>query len=99
MVGQRSNIDGLEKLLRCLAVYRKQNALGGEEEEYVENLGHCIAALLQEPENRKTFGQIQGIELMIRLMRDRMRAFLLALKLTMYALDNNKENCRLFVER
>lgn len=98
-LGRRDGLDGLEKLLRCFAVYRKQDALGGEEEEYLQNLGDSIAALLQESENRYIFGQIQGIELMIRLMRDRMKSFPIALKLTAYALENNKENCRLFVEK
>lgn len=98
-LGVRSGLDGLDKVLRCLAVYRKQDAVGGEEDEYVHNLGHCIAAFLQEPQNRTIFGQIQGIELMIRLMRDRMKTFPLALRLTMYALQNNKDNCRLFVDK
>lgn len=98
-MGQRSGIDGVEKLLRCLAVYRKRNPESADEDEFVANIGNCLASLLEEPANQFIFSSVLGIDLMIRLMRDRMQVYSVALKLLVYALHEHPSNCQLFVER
>eukprot|EP00375_Theileria_parva_P002301 XP_764979.1 hypothetical protein [Theileria parva strain Muguga] len=50
------------------------------------------------PENQLRFGKIQGIQLMIRLIREGRRTYKSALKLLDFALLDSPQNCQLFVQ-
>ncbi|ORM42172.1 Beta-catenin-like protein 1 [Babesia sp. Xinjiang] len=92
-----SDIDGVEKLLRIITVFRKKDPEGVEEEELVENAFQCLCTLMLIPSNRVTFGKLQGVHLLIRLMKERRSIYQLAITLLDYALMDCPENCTLFV--
>eukprot|EP00923_Selenidium_pygospionis_P031699 GHVN01056090.1.p1 GENE.GHVN01056090.1~~GHVN01056090.1.p1 ORF type:complete len:383 (+),score=74.49 GHVN01056090.1:1693-2841(+) len=101
-IGRRADqggVDGIDKLLRTISTHRKRDPDSAEEEEMMWNLFDCLAFLMLVPENRVTFGSAQGVELMIRMLRERKRAYRAALRLTSFALQSCPSNCLLFVEK
>ncbi|XP_053993772.1 beta-catenin-like protein 1 [Hylaeus volcanicus] len=98
-LGNQSESNAIEKLLRCISVYRKIDARSANEEEFVANIGNSLMSLLKVKENQDIFRQVLGIDLMIRLLRDRRLIYPLALKITTYTLDAHRENCHVFIER
>eukprot|EP01068_Selenidium_serpulae_P008542 Selendium_serpulae@DN5008_c0_g1_i1.p2 len=99
LMGRRDTLDGIDKLLRTIAAHRKRDPDSAEEEELMWNLFDCLSLLLLVPENQVTFGNAQGVELMIRMLRERKSAYRAALRLTNFALQNCPSNCQLFVEK
>ncbi|CEM21159.1 unnamed protein product [Vitrella brassicaformis CCMP3155] len=100
MVGRtEAHLDGVDKLLRCISAYRKTDPDSSEEEEYVSNLFSCLCSLMMVSEHQVRFGQIQGIDLAIRMMKERKFACRLALRLLNYALQGCAPNCQVFVEK
>eukprot|EP00928_Gymnodinium_smaydae_P024700 TRINITY_DN19914_c0_g6_i1.p1 TRINITY_DN19914_c0_g6~~TRINITY_DN19914_c0_g6_i1.p1 ORF type:complete len:710 (-),score=216.59 TRINITY_DN19914_c0_g6_i1:72-2093(-) len=92
-------LDGVDKLLRGIAVYRKRDPVDSEEEEFVQNMFDCLCSLMLMSEHQASIGKVQGLELMIRMMRERKFAGGLALKLTDHALRDCPANCQIFVEK
>eukprot|EP00913_Durusdinium_trenchii_P027224 g25542.t2 len=78
-------LEGVDKLLRGIAAYRKRDPADSEEAEYVQNMFDCICSLM--------------LELMIRMMREKVFAATLALKLVDHSLRHCPENCQIFVEK
>ncbi|KAF8821277.1 putative beta-catenin family protein 1 [Cardiosporidium cionae] len=99
IIGQKGGIDGIDKLLRSIAAYRKRDPESSEEEEFVQNLFDCLCNLMLVGNHQITFGKAQGLELMIRMMRERKFSCGLAVRLTNFALNNCPPNCELFVEK
>ncbi|XP_952303.1 uncharacterized protein TA13050 [Theileria annulata] len=97
-LGSKEPIDGIDQLLRIIAIYRKRNPDSLEEEELVENSFQALCKLMFNNENQIRFGKIQGIQLMIRLIRERRQTYKLALKLLDFALLDSTYNCQLFVQ-
>merc|ERR1719220_2128714 len=91
--------EGVDKLLRGIAVYRKRDPTDSEESEYVQNMFGCLCSLMLLPSQQIAFGQDQGLELMIRMMREHIFASSLALRLTDHALRHCPPNCQIFVEK
>eukprot|EP00920_Eleutheroschizon_duboscqi_P024836 GHVT01061552.1.p1 GENE.GHVT01061552.1~~GHVT01061552.1.p1 ORF type:complete len:570 (-),score=158.31 GHVT01061552.1:618-2327(-) len=98
-VGEKQSMDGIDKLLRAIAVYRKRDPESAEEEEMLQNLFNCLCHLMLVPAHQLAFGKAQGLELAIRMMRERSFSYRLALKLTDYALNNCPDNCNIFVDK
>lgn len=96
--GKKDVIDGIDKLLRIIAIYRKRDPDSIEEEELVENAFQCLCRLMLISSNQIRFGKIQGVELAIRLVRQRRQTYRLALKLLDYSLLDSPENCTTFVQ-
>eukprot|EP00919_Chromeraceae_sp_WS-2016_P020860 GHVR01049494.1.p1 GENE.GHVR01049494.1~~GHVR01049494.1.p1 ORF type:complete len:405 (+),score=100.39 GHVR01049494.1:590-1804(+) len=92
-------IEGVDRLLRALAVYRKKDPGGVQEEEFCQNAFDALCSLLLVQSNKKEFGKRQGVELAIRMMRERRYSSAPALKLANYALSNHTQNCMLFVDK
>lgn len=92
-------LEGVDKLLRGIAAYRKRDPADSEEAEYVQNMFDCICSLMLLKTNRIAFGSLQGLELMIRMMREKVFAATLALKLVDHSLRHCPENCQIFVEK
>ncbi|GFE53159.1 beta-catenin family protein, putative [Babesia ovis] len=90
-------IGGVEKLLRIVAVFRKKDPEGVEEEELVENAFQCLCSLMLVSSNRISFGKLLGVNLLIRLIKERRSTYRLAITLLDYALMDCPENCTLFV--
>jgi len=85
--------------LRGIAAYRKRDPTDSEESEFVQNMFDCLCSLMLLPAHQISFGQVQGLELMIRMMREHIFASNLALRLTDHALRHCAANCRIFVEK
>jgi len=94
-----AKLDGVDKLLRSIAAYRKKDPQDAEEAEYVQNVFNCLCSLMMVLEVQSQMGKSQGLELMIRMMRERMFVSSLALRLLDHAIMGNKENCQIFVEK
>lgn len=92
-------LEGVDKLLRGIAAYRKRDPADSEEAEYVQNMFDCICSLMLLKTNQIAFGNLQGLELMIRMMREKVFAATLALKLVDHSLRHCPENCQIFVEK
>eukprot|EP00425_Heterocapsa_triquetra_P022840 CAMPEP_0195134422 /NCGR_PEP_ID=MMETSP0448-20130528/150609_1 /TAXON_ID=66468 /ORGANISM="Heterocapsa triquestra, Strain CCMP 448" /LENGTH=602 /DNA_ID=CAMNT_0040172521 /DNA_START=21 /DNA_END=1826 /DNA_ORIENTATION=+ len=91
--------EGVDKLLRGVAVYRKQDPGDSEESEFVQNIFDCLCSLMLLPAHQEAFGKLQGLELMIRMLTKRGFAANLALKLTDHAVRHCPTNCQVFVEK
>ena len=63
--------DGLDKLLTIVSYYKKRNPASKDEEECLENLFDCICSALQVDENKKRFRHAEGMELMLRTLKER----------------------------
>merc|ERR1712224_1057159 len=94
-----AKIDGVDKLLRGIAVYRKRDPEDAEESEFSNNMFDCLCSLMLLPKQQLIFGKVQGLELMIRMMRERKFAGTLALRLADHSLRHCPANCQIFVEK
>jgi len=92
-------LDGVDKLLRGIGPYRKRDPADSEESEYVQNMFDCLCSLMLMKVHQIPFGKAQGLELMVRMMKERIFASNLALKLADHALRHCPENCQIFVEK
>ncbi|CAE7359835.1 Ctnnbl1 [Symbiodinium sp. CCMP2592] len=63
-------LEGVDKLLRGIAAYRKRDPADSEESEYVQNMFDCLCSLMLLKANQLAFGRLQGLELMIRMMKE-----------------------------
>lgn len=93
-----SKVDGIDRLLRIITVYRKKDPEGIEQEEVVENTFQCLCSLMLIESNRTTFAKLQGIKLLIRLIKERRSTYKLAIRLLDYALMDCPASCNMFVE-
>lgn len=96
---QMLRLEGVDKLLRGIAAYRKRDPADSEEAEFVQNMFDCLCSLMLLPAHQLAFGRVQGLELMIRMMRERIFASSLALRLADHALRHCAANCQIFVEK
>lgn len=92
-------MDAVDKLLRAVAPYRKKDPALSEEEEFLQNLFDCLCHLMLSAPHRIIFGKAQGLELLIRMMKERKFACRLAVRLCDFALTDCPQNCDLFVEK
>merc|ERR1719383_48403 len=91
--------EGVDKLLRGVAAYRKRDPEDSEESEYVQNMFDSLCSLMLLSDHQLAFGKVQGLELMIRMIRERKFASSLALRLTDHSLRHCPANCHIFVEK
>jgi len=92
-------LEGVDKLLRGIAVYRKRDPVNSEESEYVQNMFDCLCSLMLLKKHQIAFGNMQGLELMIRMMREHNFSSNLALRLSDHALRHCPENCQVYVDK
>mmetsp|Transcript_105720 Transcript_105720/g.340991 ORF Transcript_105720/g.340991 Transcript_105720/m.340991 type:complete len:687 (+) Transcript_105720:79-2139(+) len=92
-------LEGVDKLLRGIAAYRKRDPADSEEAEFVQNMFDGLCSLMLLPAHQLAFGKVQGLELMIRMMRERIFASSLALRLVDHALRHCPANCQVFVDK
>lgn len=82
-----STIDGMEILLLAIAAYRKSDPQIEVECEFLENVFDALAASLLREENVTDFVEAEGIELMLRCLRQNVHAGGGALKVLNFALS------------
>jgi beta-catenin-like protein 1 len=82
-----STIDGVEILLMAIATYRKSDPQIEVECEFLENVFDALAASLLREDNVADFVEAEGIELMLRCLRQNVHAGGGALKVLNFALS------------
>ncbi|XP_026191552.1 beta-catenin-like protein 1 [Cyclospora cayetanensis] len=98
-LGGRTGGDGVDRLLRAVAPYRKKDPESAQEEELVLNLFDALCSLLLVESNRELLGKQQGVELMLRIIKERRFFTPQAVKALDFALMDSPANCATFVER
>ncbi|WWD22882.1 hypothetical protein CI109_107377 [Kwoniella shandongensis] len=95
-----AELEGMDALLQVLSQYRKKDPGDSEEVEFMENVFDCVCSCLAQPEMKKLFGEAEGVELMVLMMREKLLAKTRAIKVLDYALqtEDGSENCEKFVE-
>ncbi|KAF1769473.1 hypothetical protein GCK72_001290 [Caenorhabditis remanei] len=93
-------IDGIDILLRAIAVFKKNDPASVDEREYMENLFNSLCAALMFPANRKKFLDGEGLQLMNLMLREKKQARQSALKVLNHATSGKEgiENCNKLVE-
>ncbi|CAI5437481.1 unnamed protein product [Caenorhabditis angaria] len=93
-------VDGIDILLRAIAVYKKSDPTSVDEREYMENLFNALCAALMWPENRKKFLDGEGLQLMNLMLREKKQSRQSALKVLDHATSGVEgiENCNKLVE-
>ncbi|KAK1745498.1 beta-catenin-like protein 1 [Skeletonema marinoi] len=101
---KQSTIDGMEILLLAIAAYRKQDPQVEVDCEFLENVFDALAASLLREDNVADFVDAEGIELMLRCLRQKVHAGGGALKVLNFALSGasssanvNRTACETFV--
>ncbi|KAL4093875.1 hypothetical protein PRIC1_011305 [Phytophthora ramorum] len=101
---EKSNAEGrkvdlMDDLLQALAPFRKKDPSSDEEEELVGNLMNALCSVLLVPEAQKQFRRLEGMELLLRCLKDRQRfVFGGALRALDHALMGNARNCERLIE-
>ncbi|CAD6184503.1 unnamed protein product [Caenorhabditis auriculariae] len=93
-------VDGIDVLLRAIAVYKKYDPESKDEREYMENLFDALCAALMAPVNRKKFLDGEGLQLMNLMLREKKQSRESALKVLDHATTGMEgaENCNKLVE-
>lgn len=98
-IGSKQGGDAVDRLLRAVAVYRKKDPESSQEEEMAQNLFDALCSLLLVPANKELLGKQQGIELMLRIVKERRFFCSQAIKVLDFALLGCPPNCQIFVEK
>lgn len=91
-------LGGIDNLLSTLAEYRKTDPKVEEEREMIENIFDVLCASLLVRDNQDLFAKGEGVELMIRMLKEKNYCSRSAIKALSYALDKHSVNCKIFVE-
>ncbi|KAI9983615.1 hypothetical protein PInf_007680 [Phytophthora infestans] len=96
---KQGKVDLMDDLLQALAPYRKKDPDSEEEEELVGNLVNALCSVLLVPEAQTQFRRLEGLELLLRFMKDRKRfVFSGALRAMDHALMASARNCERLIE-
>ncbi|KAJ1675809.1 hypothetical protein EV182_000532, partial [Spiromyces aspiralis] len=79
-------LSGVDVLLQCLAWYRRKDPQDSQEEEYMESLFGSLCSLLCGKVPKRAFVEAEGVELIVRMIRERRLARPRAFKVLSYAL-------------
>jgi len=89
---KQGTIDGMETLLLAIATYRKQDPQVEVDCEFLENVFDALAASLLREDNVADFVEAEGIELMLRCLRQKVHAGGGALKVLNFALSGSSSS-------
>ena len=89
---KEDKVDGMEVLLQSIAAFRKVDPQTEVECEFLENVFDALSASLLRKDNVVDFVEYQGIELMLRCLREKVHAGGGALKVLNFALSGPARN-------
>jgi len=89
--------DGLDSLLQTVSYYRKRDPESIEEQEYVQNIFLSLNTALMDADNQNRFRSCEGMELMMRCLKENKYAASCACRVITYAVTNNRLNCQRLV--
>ncbi|CDO75579.1 hypothetical protein BN946_scf184858.g19 [Trametes cinnabarina] len=97
---QLGKLGGVETIMKILSRYRKRDPVDAEETEFMENLFDVLCSALGEPEIKEQFLELEGVDLMVLMMKDKMQARSRAIKVLDYAMSGpaGTAACQTFVE-
>ncbi|KAL7553183.1 hypothetical protein ACHAWF_016442, partial [Thalassiosira exigua] len=99
---KKDAIDGMESLLLAVAAYRKSDPQVEVECEFLENAFDALAAALLREDNVDDFVRAEGVELMLRCVRQRVHAGGGALRVLNFATsgagDGHRRACETLVD-
>jgi len=86
--------DGMEALLQSIAPFRKKDPTTEEECEYLENMFSALAASLlgNNNTNLDAFLERQGVELMLRCMREKVHSGCGSMKVLFFAMSSSSSS-------
>lgn len=92
--------NGMDAMLRAVSRYKKRDPRSNEEGEMAENLFSCICTLLMNPSHLDMFLNVEGVGLMVIMIKGKMNARCSALKVLNFALSNTESTklCEQFVD-
>ena len=93
---ESATIDGMETLLLAIATYRKQDPQVEVDCEFLENVFDALAASLLREDNVADFVEAEGIELMLRCLRQKVHAGGGALKVLNFALSGSSSSTKIY---
>ena len=93
---KQGTVDGMEILLLAIATYRKQDPQVEVECEFLENVFDALAASLLREDNVADFVEAEGIELMLRCLRQKVHAGGGALKVLNFALSGSSTSSNVY---
>ena len=93
---ESTTIDGMEALLLAIATYRKQDPQVEVDCEFLENVFDALAASLLREDNVADFVEAEGIELMLRCLRQKVHAGGGALKVLNFALSGSSSSTKIY---
>ncbi len=88
----------MDKLLISIAFYRDVKPNGIDEQECLENMFDSLCHVLIDSTNQDLFRTLEGIELLLLMIKERKFARQAAIKTLNYALMNNSTSCNYFIE-
>ncbi|KAI6182919.1 DUF1716 domain-containing protein [Aphelenchoides bicaudatus] len=93
-------IDGIDLLLRALAVYKKNDPSTRDEGEHMENLFDSLCTALLHTPNRTVFLDNEGLQLLNLMLREKKQSRSGALKVLSYAtaIPDGGPNCDKFID-
>ena len=89
--------NGIDALLEICARFLKSDPSSRDEHECAANLFDALCSTLMETANQNAFRALEGFELMLRFLKKQAHPFYFAIRVINYALSNNVENCKYFV--
>lgn len=97
-LSQLQDIDGMDTLLQCLAIYRRRHVERSDEQECCENLFLCLNSVLMVPENQEKFLACEGFELLMKCLEEQEYAAGCTIKSLSYAVMKNRSCCERFIQ-
>ncbi|KAJ1941168.1 hypothetical protein FBU59_003579 [Linderina macrospora] len=91
-IREAASNDLMDALLRCTAKYRKRSPEDETELEYVENIIDSVCMLLTTDQGKRTFIELEGVELVLLLQKQPVAGKLLSLKILDYALTPGSDS-------
>jgi beta-catenin-like protein 1 len=92
-------INGLDRLLQCISIYRKKNIERLDEQECCENLFLCLCIILMDQYLHQTlFIQLEGLELLMKCFIEQQYAAGCSLSALSYALMKHSLACLHWIE-
>jgi beta-catenin-like protein 1 len=82
--------DGLDALLQIVSQYRKREPDTSEEQECVQNIFLSLCTALMDADNKNHFRSCEGMELMVRCLKENKYAASCASRAITYAITNNR---------
>lgn len=97
-LAQLDDLDGVDALLQCIAIYRRKHLERQDEQECCENLFLALFSVLLDTDNQIKFMECEGFELLMKCLEEQEYAAGCTIKCLSYAVMRNRAGCERFVQ-